>query len=268
MFKSEFYKIKKNKLRKVVILLMFTMALFTFFMTYYSSFDHTMGILHFFDIPYSERFSPVWASFLTSSAPGHIGYTLLIWFLPIYFLIINSDSYITEKNLGLASAIHTRMGNKQFLMQRFGFAFIIALIIFGGILVIDFVLANLVFNKGTDFSGMQNYMSDMPSISQFVYHNPTVGYIFYMITSCLAVAFYNIVIVALSLNIRKKALLYVISILLWFVMFTTPYNMSNLMQPLTEYGLEKMIPFACIYVILCFAIIIVSTWRFLKNDKI
>lgn len=94
------------------------------------------------------------AAFLAGSSEGHLSQIILIWFLPIYLLIMCGDNYIQDIKTGYRYIVITKKGRKSYyntmLLGNMLFAFIVILVS----LIVNLILTILLFKNGTFDKGL------------------------------------------------------------------------------------------------------------------
>ncbi|AJO21846.1 hypothetical protein KIY57_12855 [Heyndrickxia coagulans] len=69
-------------------------------------------------IQFGDKWDPAFAFFLTGSSRAHGAQIVLIWFLPIYFLIAFSDDAILDYKLGYRNVVVNKIGIKKYCSEK------------------------------------------------------------------------------------------------------------------------------------------------------
>lgn len=123
MIESELTRILKSTKGKVGILLIFLFPLVDFMQHIYGD------IIAFGDFESYHLNHPAYSSFLAGSSMGHFTQILLFWILPLYFLLLYSDSYTTDRNYGYLKCLLSRTGRKNYYKNKFKIAFLAPIIL-------------------------------------------------------------------------------------------------------------------------------------------
>lgn len=222
---------------------------------------------YFGGLPKSMILHPAMGSFLAGSSEGHIPQMLLIWMLPIYIMNIYSDIYIKESQEGYHVAVLSRMDKREFLRKRFSVSFWIPFIISMVSLSVNFLLAQIVFYKGTDMMGMDFYIEKQDFFAWSV-TNPDIAYMGYILVYSLIAGIYGIVCTGVSFLFPNNKIAYAIVFFVWIAQIISPYSLTYAMQPFIEYGPEYFIPALLIFVAIAIGIYVVSYRYKVKSDEI
>lgn len=264
--KSELYKVMKSKK------CMFFMAL----MILIPFVDLISNMLHvFLDYwLYSEAYvggmksgmilHPAMASFLAGSGDSHLGQMLLIWVLPIYLMLIYSDSYIREVSYGYNNIIFTKGKKKKIIKDRFMVSFLIPFTVCFCSLLLNFLLAQIIFFGGKDFLGMRVDESFMGLCMSY----PNISYIIYMMVFCFLSGGCGVLCTGISYLIPNNKIAYPLVFVMWFVQIISPYSITYAMQPFIEYGPNYFVPALIINCILVVGVYVVSFVYMEKKDEI
>ena len=103
---------------------------------------------------------PHLATFLAASSLGHMMQILLIWFLPIFLLIMCADSYIQDYKTGYHYIVATKKGRyayyKTMLLGNMSFSFLVMV----GCLLLNMFIVYLVFRNGEFDTGLTGKRGD------------------------------------------------------------------------------------------------------------
>lgn len=139
---------------------------------------------------------------------------------------------------------------------------IFAFVITGIGLILNYLLALLVFHGGKDFltDDLENRNMLTSELSWQYDHTVLTMLIVTIMTVLLATAF-SLVCYVLSLMFVNYYVVYTVAFVIWFAQIISKYSTTYLMQPLIEYGLKYQVPSAVIFVAISGAIIGFGYWR-------
>ena len=268
MFKSEIYKIIKNKRSKFFIILVILIPIFDivihFFEAYMEYFTNLQGYPNGF--PKHYIYEPNFATFLPGNSIGHIPQMLLLWILPIYVLLIYSDSYVREKQSGYNSIIFSKYSRKEIIRTKLLVSFVVFFtIVFIG-LFINFILAQIVFKGGT-WNPIE-HLTDMNSVFELSKKWPLITNIVYIIMVSLIAGGCGILCTSLSFLIPNYKVLYPVAFLLWVFQIASKYSLMYVVQPFIEYGVDYIIPALITYNLCIIIVTIVAYIKKVKYDEI
>lgn len=254
---SEILKIIKSTKTKGFIILMCLLPMLDLFYSVYNIYSDYWFNKEYYpnglgsgNIPH-----PAFGSFLSASTSGHIFQMLLIWLIPVYLMIIYSDSYIQETKCGYNNIILSKMGKKDVLKKRLQISFLIPFGISLISLFLNFIIANIVFASGT-YKNSLDSIEGMGKYFEWMLKNPNFTYIIYIFSYCFIVGMYGVFCTALCFVIRNRKIVYAITIFLWLIQIIYPYSVTYAMQPFTEYGIKYFfVALTVVFVLMIIAII-------------
>lgn len=264
MIKSEMYRIFKSRKGKISISLILAIPFLDFILhvyedvIFYGDYDKLRFGLH--------RFChPAYASFLCGSSIGNFLQISFFWMLPLYFLILYSDSYITDQKYGYDVCLISRIGKKEYFKNKFkiafGFTFIIVLVSFTFNLLCNII----AFHGGHNFRGYEQFWETMDSWFIWGYKNPYIYYPIYMVVDAFLCALSSILGLCCCILFNNYYVAYPVAFFVWLTQIILPFGAGRSVQPYTEYGLSYfIIGTACFTVIVLF---IFAVTYFLKVKK-
>ncbi|AFS01351.1 hypothetical protein [Lentilactobacillus buchneri] len=257
MLLSEISAIISSRRSKRTILICVLIVLLAEFLAWQSNFP---GLFQLYPngIPSKEIINPPTAAFLAGNSSGQFLQIILIWFMPIFIIMITLQRIIERTHGGSNYLLSTRMGtlDKFFVRSELVQFFIFStfyMILFG----CDFVVAIILFHKGTSFMGMEDSAKYSHLLHLEIEH-PYVAYILFVIIVSLAFGLFSVVIYVLALSIRKTILVYPISLGLWIFMIALPYSSSYFTQPFIEYDWNEYIGSLISFLLICVVVITIG----------
>ena len=181
-------------------------------------------------------------SFLANTGTNFFANSLLIWFLPLFLLLISSDDIFDDYKTGYSNILRSKWGFNSYIRVNLRKAFIISFFIIFIPLMLNLLLCHIIFYNSvySQFDSLI-YSIDNNFFVLCVNH-PTLANIFFIfmtsfIAGLLGMASSSI---ALALHDRKKV--YPISFVIWLIPLCVnrPLNLS--FQPFTEYSLSYVLP--------------------------
>lgn len=210
---------------------------------------------------------PAMGSFLAGSSHGHIAQMLLIWMLPIYLMVIYSDSYIMEVQYGYNNIIFCKTDRKTIIKQKYMLSFLIPFLISLVSLTINFILAQIIFFGGTDMQQMDTYTDFFEAFIRICLNNPNKAYLLYIVVYSMISGGCGILCSGISFLIPNNKIAYPAAFLLWVVQIISPYSLTFIIQPFIEYGLDYIIPALAIFLVIVICVLIVSYRYKVKYDE-
>lgn len=206
--------------------------------------------------------APAIASFLSGTSQGHIPQMLLIWVLPLYLMIIYSDSYIQERKVGYNVIIFSQVSRKKIVTTRLSISFLVPFIISFVSMLLNFLLANIVFMGGEDLHGAQFMLGtgDMDSFRELCYNHLNLTYCIYIVVYSIIAGGVGLLCTCISFLIPQYKIAYPVAFLVWMGQVIAPYSITFAIQPFIEYGPEYFIPAIMIFlaILLCTMIIAIK----------
>ena len=192
---------------------------------------------------------PAYASFLSRSTHGHSTQIMLLWLLPFMVLNLISDRYIWEKNRGYSNIMLSRDTKKKYILSKYMASFLIPFIVFSLSLLLNFLIAQIIFRTGNSFMGVETSF-DIKYGKWFALQGkyPNLIYLLYIfVTSCLA-GMCGLITQSLAFISKRYTITYILGFFIWMWLQTTPYNLTYATQPFIEYGFEDFIKSVMLYV--------------------
>lgn len=264
--KAELYRILKSSKSRIFIFLIFLVPVVDILLNFQQNVVphlHEEGDFSVF------LYHPSEAAFLSGASHGHITQMLLIWLMPIYILLIYGDSYIWEKSCGYTGIIFSQYSRKKIVQTKFAVSFLLFFSIIFLSLLLNFLLANLLFMGGSDFKGMELMLAegDLSGWWAWSLENPFLAYFLYMILYSILAGIFGVVCYAVCYLAPSYKLAYTICFFLWFGQIVSPYSITYAIQPFIEYGPEYFLPALLIFFVIAFAIVVFSRWHEVRCDE-
>lgn len=183
---------------------------------------------------------PAKASYLSGSSGGHLTQTLLIWLMPLFVLNLVSDRYILEYRRGYTNAVITRASKKKYIANKLFSSFLIPTLVFGVSLLLNFIVAQIIFADGYNFNGMEIFAEE-GGWFRFMYKNPNIVYLLYIFITSIVAGICGVISQCIALISKKYTVTYLLAFFLWMGLVMIKYSIIYLIQPFTEYGIDYML---------------------------
>lgn len=243
MFLSHMYRIFKSNLSKSIFLFILLIP--------------TLEIIQIF-LQTSSVPRPNFAFFLAGISRGHIFQIILLWFLPLYFLLIISEDSIEDYKTGYSNILISKIGKKAYYKEKIMSSFLISFITMFIALIINLLLVNLIFYRGTYYP-QEGVILENNLLFTFSMKYPLItNFIFIIIASILA-GFSGVIGASFSLFFKDKKYAYATTFFVWFVLVIKKNSLMYLFQPFAEYDVDVLLPIL-IASILLFILISVSVY--------
>lgn len=210
---------------------------------------------------------PAYAAFLSGSSMGHFTQILMFWILPLYFLVLYSDSYIEDSKTGYKTCIVSRIGRREYYKVKIGLSFFVPLILVFISLSLNLIICLCLFRKGVMFGGLEDFYMTMDEWFRYGFNHPYKYYFVYMITVSIVSGLSGIMGVCCSIIINDYLKVYPMVFGIWFIQILIPFGIGNSVQPYTEYGIGYYFSGLVIYIISIF-IICCCTYIVRRKDEI
>lgn len=259
MLKSELYKIIKSKKSIFFCILILLIPFIDLIQNIHEeSPDTWIGSL-----PKCEISIPSSVCFLSGGSQGHISQMLLIWILPIYLLLIYSDSYIREIRSGYSAIIFSKQSRSKIVAAKMTVAFMVPFLVCLVSLILNFVLVQLIFKGGTD----GNIFVETP-FEKMCHYRPNITYLVYILVFCLIAGGCGVFCMGLSMLFPGKKFVYPIAFFVWIKQINASNSLTFAMQPFIEYGPEYIIPALQVFFSIVLVVFLLAFIKKVKRDEI
>ncbi|WP_141603790.1 DUF2705 family protein [Terrilactibacillus laevilacticus] len=240
--RSHFNRIINNKLSLLMFTIIILIPLFDLFQLIKSS--------NLFNIIYH----PAFASFLSGAARGHAAQILLLWFLPLYFLLFVADDPIQDYKTGYRYILISKLGKKKYCLEKLMSSFIFSFSAMSISLLINFEIAYTVFYGGTYNNDLSKINLSNNMLFNISIDHPYIAYLCFALICCTMAGCAGLLGASLSLFFLDREYVYPATFFIWFLMVLKQHSLMYLFQPFAEYGFDILIPIF-ILAILVFSII-------------
>ncbi|MFJ8071671.1 hypothetical protein ACIQZD_22405 [Peribacillus sp. NPDC096447] len=250
-----YYRLTKNRKTKAIVLCIVAIVIIDIFIL--------IGNVS------SSWIMPHLATFLAASSLGHMMQILLIWFLPIFLLILCADSYIQDYKTGYRYIVATKKGRisyyKTMLIGNMSFSFLVMV----GCLLLNMIITYFVFMNGEFDTGLTPDLSPENLLYTLANKMPAVSNVIYIIIFGFFTSLCAGMATVLSWCFPDIKYTYPLSFVIWFSQILgLNYSVALIFQPFNEVTLEAFILIFFKSTILFLAIIIVGFIYKVKSDEV
>lgn len=262
--KSELYKVVKSTRSIIFIVVIFLIPFIDLIMNICSVYlDYWLNTEVYIDgIAKSSIYHPVVGSFLSGISEGHIAQMLLIWFLPIYSMLIVGDSYIREFGCGYNNIIFTIEDRKNIVKGKIIVSFFVMFIVSLVSMMVNFCISQIVFLNGNNMLGLEGLGVVNGFVRKCLQH-PNIAYVMYILMYSIIAGGCGILCSCVSFIIPDNRIAYPVVFFAWILQIISPYSLTYLTQPFIEYGPEYFLP-----ALLIFVVIIAVAWNIAYISKV
>ena len=230
MFNSHFQRIVRNKISIIAFIILLLIPMFE------------IAQLLIYQQNSQETYHPAFAFFLSSSSIGHAPQILLLWFLPIYFLLLGADDAIQDYKTGYRNILISKIGKRRYFLEKIFTSFTISFISMFISLFINLILVSIIFAKGTFSKGLMEMKLDGNTLFNLSVAHPFVALTLFSIVSCILAGLAGTLGASTSLFFVDKKYAYAAAFFIWFLLVLNKQSLIYLFQPFTEFGFNVLLP--------------------------
>ncbi len=185
--------------------------------------------------------APAYGTFLASNTTDHLVQIILLWFLPLYTLVITGEGPLEDRHRGYHRALMGRMGRNAYYTENIKCSFVFVFFLVSIALLINLGLVSILCHGGKYIpievdDSPENLLYNLSNAHPFL---ANLGFIF--VTAFLA-GLISTVGTALALVTADRKIVYAMAFFLWFVPTSTNSSLLLVMQPFAEYDFETLLP--------------------------
>ena len=183
-------------------------------------------------------------TFLTGGA-SHVLQILLIWLMPIWILLAVGDRYIEDVKLGFSSLISTRYGMGRYVRKLVATTFVTSFLLYFIPLLMNYGFAlvlgwNVPKMEGIGRLHYEMLRYDQRPMAQMAWYQPGLVNIMFLLSTCFLAGVLGTVSVCISLVFADKRVVYSFMFVFWFGQIILPKSVIDVVQPFTEWQLERL----------------------------
>ncbi|MCK1994631.1 hypothetical protein GW626_22365 [Peribacillus muralis] len=246
--KSQFSRVLRNKLSGIVLLAIVLIPCM-----------EIIQLLSYEKVYLAEAF------FLSGSTIGHVTQIILLWFLPLYLLVICSDDPIQDKKTGVRDIWISKLGKRNYFLVKLKTSFIVSFSVIFLALTINFLINSLIFDMA-GFSSASNYdgVSGEAFLKKQV-ESPYLSIFLFSLTTSFFAGLIGAAGTCFSMLTYDKKITYPVTFAFWYILISNKGSVMYLFQPFAEYGLETLVP---IFITSTLAFLVLYILTYLHEVKI
>lgn len=201
--------------------------------------------------------NPRFTTFLAGNTAGH-GHMIqgvLLWFLPLYLIIIVAEDDIQDYKNGNKNILISRWGKKKYFYLNMKKSFIISFTVMIVTLITNFVITQILFHGGIH---SPHNIVEANTFLKWSLKHPAVTNLGFIIMAAILAGIIGVTGSALSIAFHNRQIVYSITFLLWFIPCILKKSLMFSLQPFTEYGPKDMLPTLILFIIANMIAVIVS----------
>ncbi|MBQ7096156.1 MAG: DUF2705 family protein [Clostridia bacterium] len=181
------------------------------------------------------------ASFLSSSI-FNSAQILLLWYLPLYFLILAADDCIEDHKLGYKNLLVAKWGKRSYFRTNIIKGFLIGFFAILTSLSLNLILTQIAFAGGTDIGFDSETIETLDSL-RVAFEHPFLRNIECILLLALIAGIVSMGAVAMGMALRNRLLVYPIVFSMWYIpssTFERPIMLA--VDPFSEYTIQDCVP--------------------------
>lgn len=191
---------------------------------------------------YGTTYHPAFSFFLSGSTQGHALQLLMLWFLPLYYLLIVADTPIEDFETGYRNILISKLGKRRYVLHKYLTSFITSSLSMGTVLLINFILVYALFRNGSFMQNLDEIKSDDNLLFSFSIDHPYVAIFLFTFVVIFLSGLIGVMSTSLSLFFPKRKFAYAAAFFIWFILILRENSVMYLFQPFAEYGFSVLIP--------------------------
>lgn len=201
--------------------------------------------------------NPHYATFLSLFTIRHYLHKILLWFLPIFLLLIANEDCLEDNEIKFKNTLLIRMGKKEYIRDKMIGSFVLSFIVIGLGLLINMVLVYICFRDGIflkdEFLDYKEY-----DISRITVPNPIIANLAYIVLTAFLAGLLGAAGTSLAMTLRERKIVYGLTFLLWFIPVMSKESLMYVIQPFIRVNYRDVLP-TLVGLILCYIIIIAAS---------
>lgn len=182
---------------------------------------------------------PPFSFFLSGSSRGHMTQALLLWFLPLFLLLLGSDNVIQDYRTGSQNIFISKYGKKKYFSYKLATSFLVSFFAMFISLLLNFILVSLFFMGGKN---TKEYSLPDNLLFTLSIEHPYLAVIVFSLTACLLAGFAGLLGASFSLFFQDRKYSYSAAFFVWFFLVIRDDSLMYLFQPFAEYGFDTLLP--------------------------
>ncbi|KGX87698.1 hypothetical protein [Pontibacillus litoralis] len=213
-----------------------------------------------------EKLHPAHAFFLSGASMGHVPQYVLLWFLPLFLLVLGTEDSIQDFRTGYYNILVSKIGIKRYIKEKMFFSFMLGFVAMGITLSINLCLTFLLFFGG-DYTKWLTEDIFESSFTSFTIQNPYIGVLIYSLIAMILAGLAGLLGATCSLFFKDRKYTYAATFFLWYIFVTIDQSSMHLIQPFTEYSLTDTLPIFWVILVAYLAMSIIVYIYEVKNNE-
>ncbi|WP_079709563.1 hypothetical protein [Paraliobacillus ryukyuensis] len=191
---------------------------------------------------YGTTYHPAFSFFLSGSTRGHALQFLMLWFLPVYYLLIAADTPIQDLETGYKNILISKIGKKRYVLQKYIIAFLSSSLSMAAALLINFSFVYILFKNSTFMRSLDEIQAKENILFSFSIEHPYLAILLFALVATFLSGLIGVLASSLSIFFPKRKFAYAAAFFIWFMFVLKENSVMYLFQPFAEYGFEVLIP--------------------------
>jgi len=212
-------------------------------------------------LKYKNVVNPNYSCFLAggSTGVGHILQGVLLWFAPMYFLILFSEDCLQDFKTGNVNILISKFGPKNYIIINLIKSFVMSFMLIFISLAINMLTTYSLFFGGNISKVDVNVQGH--GFYQYSITHPLLINIMYILLTSIIIAFVSMTGTALTFTLKDRKLIYPIAMFCWYIACSVPDSIIYVTQPFTEYGLDVTFKSFFVFIIINIVTVILLSLR-------
>lgn len=167
--------------------------------------------------------------------------TLMLWYLPIYLLILVGDDCIQDYKVGYKNILISKWGVKKYFRKNILRAFVISFSVILFTLALHLLMAQIVYHGATYLMWDEDMIKAIPSLKSALAH-PFLTNLLYIGVASVISGVVGAGAAAVSILLHNRFLVYPVVFFMWYLPFALRNSIMYAFQPFTEYSMQSALP--------------------------
>lgn len=210
-------------------------------------------------------FEPNLMSFLRGTYSSAFG--LLVWYLPLYLLLIVADDCIEDYKFGYKNLLVTQWGKRTYLRTNVAKGFILGFSVIFIALAINFIMTQIAFAGGS-YTGFNPKDMEWDETLKPIFQNPMLTNIKYILITSFISGIVGMGASAVAIALHNRLLVYPVVFIIWYIPFAIEKSIILAIQPFTEYLLKDVYSTVLLVIAINVAAVIFAYVKEIKYEKV
>lgn len=192
---------------------------------------------------------------------------LLIWFLPLYLLVIVSDDCIEDFKLGYKNLLISKWGKNKYFLINMLKSFIISFFVILIPLIFNLLMSQIAFAGGTFNPSSSEDIKTIEALN-VAFKHPMLTNIIYILFASVFSGILGMGSTAIAISLHNRFVVYPIVFILWYIPSLINPPIVCAFQPFTEYSLFDVMPIVLFVFLINLAAIAFAYIKVIKYEQI